>query len=393
MTERTQVAIIGAGPAGLMLSHLLHLSGIESVILESRSREYVESRVRAGVLEHGSAELLRQSGLGERMDREGLVHGGIYLQFAGRRHHIDFFDLTGRGIMVYGQREVVRDLIKARMAAGAKILFEADAVSAENLEDEQPRVTYRHLDEERVLKCDFVAACDGAHGIGRRALPPDVLKVYDHEFPYGWLGILAMSPPTVPELIYACHETGFSLHSMRSAEISRLYLQVDLGEDIARWPPERIWPELRLRLGEENLVEGEITDIGITAMRSVVLEPMQFGKLFLAGDAAHIVPPTGAKGMNLALGDVRALSRALGSWYGSGSDAELDGYTDACLRRVWRAQNFSAFMTNLLHRDPGHDPFAYKVQLANLAYIASSRAAATSLAENYTGAATDEDWM
>ncbi|HYM67154.1 MAG TPA: 4-hydroxybenzoate 3-monooxygenase, partial [Patescibacteria group bacterium] len=385
MTVRTQVAIIGAGPAGLMLSHLLHLSGIESVVLESRSREYVEGRTRAGVLEQGAADLLRQAGVGERMDREGLVHNGIHLQFEGHRHHVDFLDLTGRGIMVHGQREVVCELIKARLAAGGEILFEHEAVAVHDLEGRRPRVTHRHGGDELTLECDYVAACDGAHGIGRRSMPAGSLRVYHHEFPYGWLGVLALTPPLVPELIYACHERGFALHSMRSPEISRLYLQVDLGEDLASWPAARIWPELRLRLGEEDLREGEIVDIGITPMRSVVLEPMQHGRLFLAGDAAHTVPPTGAKGMNLALADVRTLARALGTWYGSGSTAELEGYTQACLRRVWRAQHFSAFMTNLLLRDPAGDPFMRRVQLAHLAYIAGSRAAATSLAEGYTG--------
>jgi len=393
MSKRTQVAIIGAGPAGLMLSHLLHRSGIESVVLESRSREYVESRIRAGVLEAGAADLLRETGLGERMDREGLVHGGIYLQSNGCRHHINFLDLVGRGIMVYGQREVVCDLIEARLSAGGEILFEHEALAADRLQDDRPRLTYRHDGQELTLECDYIAACDGAHGIGRRSMPADSLQIYEHEYPYAWLGILARTPPAVSELIYACHETGFALHSMRSPEISRLYLQVDLKDGLDDWPVERIWPELRVRLGENDLAEGEIIDVGITPMRSLVLEPMQVGRLFLAGDAAHIVPPTGAKGMNLALGDVRALSRALIAWYESRSTAELEAYTQTCLRRVWRAQYFSAFMTNLLHRDPAGDQFARRLQLAQLAYIASSRAAAISLAENYTGAATDEAWM
>ena len=360
------------------------------MVLESRSRDYVESRTRAGVLEFAAADLLRQSGVGERMDREGLIHGGIYLQFDGHRHHIDFLDLTGRGIMVHGQREVVCELIRARLAAGGEVLFEHQALAARDLETRRPSVAIRHGDEEFTLECHYVAACDGAHGIGRRSIPAASLSIYEHEYPYGWLGVLARTPPIATELVYACHDSGFALHSMRSPEISRLYLQVDLNEDLANWPAERIWPELRLRLGEKDLLEGEILDVGITPMRSMVLEPMQHGRLFLAGDAAHIVPPTGAKGMNLALADVRALARALVSWFSSGSNAQLEGYTRACLRRVWRAQHFSAFMTNLLHRDPAGDPFTRRVQLAHLSYIAGSRAAATSLAENYTGAATDE---
>jgi len=381
------VGIIGAGPAGLMLAQLLQRAGIESVVLEQRSREYVESRVRAGVLENGAVQLLRDSGVGERMDREGLLHKGIYLQFDGRRHHIDFLRLTGRSIMVYGQQEVAKDLIAARHAAGASILFESEATEVCDIDGEQPVVRFRNDGRLSELICDFVAACDGSHGIGRLAMRGNV-STYERVYPHAWLGILARTPPASEELIYAYHERGFALHSMRSPEVSRLYLQVPADEDLAAWPEERVWPELRLRLGEPNLRAGEILDIGITPMRSLVIEPMQSGRLFLAGDAAHIVPPTGAKGMNLALADVKELAAAMIEWYRTGSKTRLARYTDECLTRVWRAEHFSAFMTGLLHRDPEGDPFEHKLRLAHLAYITLSRAAATSLAENYTSAAS-----
>jgi p-hydroxybenzoate 3-monooxygenase len=387
MTLRTPVGIIGAGPAGLMLAHLLQRAGIESVVLEHRSREYVEGRVRAGVLEHGAAQLLRDSGVGERMDREGLIHHGIYLQFDGGRHHIDFTDLTGRSIVVYGQQEVVKDLIAARLESGASILFEAEATEVCGVEGEQPVIRYRHDGRSHEMGCDFIAGCDGSHGIGRLSMQGNV-STYERVYPHAWLGILARTPPASEELVYAYHEHGFALHSMRSPEVSRLYLQVPAGKELTAWPEERVWAELRLRLGEPNLEVGEILDIGITPMRSLVIEPMQSGRLFLAGDAAHIVPPTGAKGMNLALADVKELAAALVEWYGTGSRDRLARYTDECLTRVWRAENFSAFMTGLLHRDPEGDPFEHKLRLANLSYLTQSRAAATSLAENYTSAAT-----
>jgi p-hydroxybenzoate 3-monooxygenase len=385
---RTQVGIVGAGPAGLLLAHLLHRAGIESIVLERRNREYVESRIRAGVLEHGAADLLRSAGVGERMDREGLVHRGIYLQFSDSRHHVDFVELTGRGIMVYGQQEVVKDLIAARLEAGGEIRFEAEARSLAGIDSERPLIRFVEDERERVLECDFVACCDGSHGIGRESLPEGSSTGYERAYPHGWLGILARTPPASDELIYAYHEHGFALHSMRTPEISRLYLQVGAEEKVEDWPEERIWPELQLRLGEPELRPGEILEIGVTPMRAQVLEPMQAGRLFLAGDAAHIVPPTGAKGMNLALADVRALASALEDWYRSGSRSRLDAYSDDCLRRVWRAEHFSAFMTSLLHRDAAGDPFEHRLRLANLAYIVSSRAAARSLAENYTSAAT-----
>ena len=384
MIERTQVAIVGAGPAGLMLSHLLDLAGVRSVVFETRDRAYVEARVRAGVLEHGAAELLRASGAGARMDREGLVHRGIYLHFAGARHHIDFDELTGRTILVYGQQEVVKDLIAGRLEAGGDVRFEAEVAAVDARLGE---IRYLQDQQERFVQADLVGACDGSHGVGRRAL--EGVSVYEHVHPHSWLGILARTPPASEELIYAYHDHGFALHSMRSPEISRLYLQVSQDEDLAGWPEERIWEELRIRLGEPSLPQGEILDVGITPMRSVVVEPMQTARMFVAGDAAHILPPTGAKGMNLALADVAVLSVAMVEWFRSGSTAALERYSQDCANRVWRAQRFSSFMTSLLHRDAEGDPFEHRLRLANLAYTVGSRAAAASLAENYVGAATD----
>ena len=381
--ERTQVAIVGAGPAGLLLSHLLSLSGIESIVLEHRSREYVEARVRAGVLESGSADLLRQSGLGERLDHEGLVHRGINLQFEGVRHRIDFEELTGKTVTVYGQQEVVKDLIRARLHAGGRIEFEAQVQS---VEADPGLVTYEQGGETRQLRADAVAACDGSHGVGRLALGE--VTTYEREYPHAWLGILAQTQPPSEELIYAYHRNGFALASMRTPEISRLYLQVAPDETLRGWPEDRIWAELRIRLGEPSLKSGEILEIGITPTRSRVVEPMQRARLFAAGDAAHIVPPTGAKGMNLALTDVALLSRAMGAWFKSGNHDLLDSYSADCAVRVWRSQQFSSFMTNLLHRDPAGEPFDHRLRLSNLAYVCSSRAAAASLAENYTSAAS-----
>ncbi|HEV2013271.1 MAG TPA: 4-hydroxybenzoate 3-monooxygenase [Candidatus Dormibacteraeota bacterium] len=391
----THVGIIGAGPAGLMLSHLLHRQGIESVVLETRSREYVERRIRAGVLEQGSADLLTSSGVGGRMTREGLVHDGIKLRFAGEEHRIDFRQLTGKGITVYGQQEVVKDLIQQRLADGGQIWFEAEATAIEGIEDDHPRIAYRRNGEPATLQCEFVAGCDGSHGIARAAIsfPPPLARVgqgggprvYERTYPFAWLGILANTPPASDELVYAYHERGFALHSMRSPEISRLYLQVDADETMDAWPEQRIWNELRLRLAEPKLQPGEIIEDGITPMRSMVTEPMQRGRLFLAGDAAHIVPATGAKGMNLALADVKVLAEALTAWYRSKSHDLLDRYSGLCLRRVWRAEHFSAWMTALLHRDPAGDPFEHKLRLSYLRYITTSQAAATTLAENYVG--------
>src|ERR1700694_86626 len=376
------VGIIGAGPAGLMLSHLLLRQGIASVVLERRSRGYVERRVRAGVLEQGSTDLLTSTGVGERMIREGLVHDGIKLRFGGEEHRIDFRKVTGRGITGYAQQEVVKDLINQRRCDGGESWFDAEAVAVEGINDAHPRIQYRRNGEQAAFECEFVAGCDGSHGVARAGLEA---KTYERTYPFSWLGILAKTPPASNELIYAYHDRGFALHSMRSPEISRLYLQVDAADSMDAWPEARIWAELRLRLAEPELQPGEIIEAGITPMRSMVTEPMQHGRLFLAGDAAHIVPATGAKGMNLALADVKVLAEAVTAWYRSKSRDLLDHYSDLCLRRVWRAEHFSAWMTALLHRDPAGDAFDHKLRLSYLRYIVKSEAAATTLAENYVG--------
>ncbi len=386
---RTQVGIVGAGPAGLLLSHLLHLDGIESVLVEARSRDYVEHRVRAGVLEQGSVDLLNEAGVGDRMRREGLVHHGIELRFGGKGHRVDFPSLTGgRSITVYGQQEVVKDLIATRFAAGGSILFEATDVAVHDLESESPRITFRHGGEDIELSCSVLAGCDGFHGICRPAIPAHVLSVFERTYPFAWLGILAKAAPTHEELIYAYHERGFALYSMRSPEITRLYLQVAPEEDIASWPDERIWRELHVRLETDDgwsLREGPVLEKGITGMRSFVAEPMQYGRLFLAGDAAHIVPPTGAKGMNLAVADVRTLARALGPFFKARRTDLLDAYSETCLKRVWRAEHFSWWMTSMLHRFPSDDVFQHRLQRSQLEYVVSSQPAAASLAENYVG--------
>jgi p-hydroxybenzoate 3-monooxygenase len=371
-----------------VLAHLLHLQGIDSVVVEDRSREYVEQRVRAGVLEQGTVDLLKEIGVGERLQREGLVHDGIELQFQDRRHRIDFPALTGgRRITVYGQQEVVKDLIAARLETGRPLLFEVDDVSVHDFDSDSPLIRFRRDGEDVELRCDFIAGCDGYHGICRDSIPPGMLSEFSREYPFGWLGILAAAPPSNDELIYAYHERGFALHSMRSPTVTRLYLQCRPDEDLGAWPEERIWEELERRLGLEGwtLNTGEILEKGVTGMRSFVVEPMQHGRLFLAGDAAHIVPPTGAKGLNLAVADVRILSEAIAAWYGSGDGTLLEHYSSEALRRVWRAEHFSWFMTSMLHRLEGGDDFDVKLQLAQLAYVCSSERAAASLAENYVG--------
>jgi p-hydroxybenzoate 3-monooxygenase len=371
-----------------VLAHLLHREGIDSFVLEDRDRDYVEQRVRAGVLEQGTVDLLNEIGLGERLRREGLVHDGIELQFAGARHRIDFPSLTGgRRITVYGQQEVVKDLIAARLATGRPLLFEVTDVRVHGFESDTPVVRFRRQGEDVELGCDFIAGCDGFHGVCRDSIPSGVLTAFDREYPFAWLGILAAAPPSNEELIYAYHERGFALHSMRSPTLTRLYLQVRPDEDVAEWPDERIWEELERRLGLEGwtLQTGEILEKGITGLRSYVVEPMQHGRLFLAGDAAHIVPATGAKGLNLAVADVRLLAAALASWYRDGGGSLLERYSSDALRRVWRAEHFSWFMTSMLHRPEGGDPFDVKLQLAQLAYVCSSEKAAASLAENYVG--------
>jgi p-hydroxybenzoate 3-monooxygenase len=381
---RTQVAIVGAGPAGLVLAHLLHLRGIDSVVLEDRSRAYIERRIRAGVLEHGTVELLAEVGLADRLLRERMVHEGLELLFEGVGHRIPLTELTGRGISIYGQHELVKDLVAARLATGRPLLFEVADVAVEAVDTERPVVRFTHQGGRVELACDFVAGCDGSHGPSRSVVPS---RVYTRDYPYAWLGILAETPPSSEELIYASHERGFALHSMRSPKITRLYLQVPPDEQLDAWPDERIWAELRLRLSRRDgfsLSDGPILEKGITPLRSVVTEPMRHGRLFLAGDAAHIVPATGAKGLNLAVADVRVLAAALASWY-AGDPSGLDAYTETCLRRVWRVQHFSWWMTSMLHRAPDGDPFDRRLQLSQLRYVTSSRAAATSLAENYVG--------
>jgi p-hydroxybenzoate 3-monooxygenase len=385
---RTQVAIIGAGPAGLMLGHLLHLRGVESVILEARSRKYVEERVRAGVLEQGTVDLLNQTGLGDRMRREGLLHHGIELGFAGKRHRIDMKELTGDAVTVYGQHEVVKDLIAARLAACGEIVFEAEQVSIHGFDGDAPLVRYEKDSVACELHCDYIAGCDGFHGSCRPSVPEGALTVYERIYPFGWLGILAAAAPSQDELVYMNHDRGFALFSMRSPKVTRLYLQCDPTEDIGNWPDDRIWEELLLRLRSDDGWApnvGRIIQKSMTPMRSFVTEPMQFGRLFLAGDAVHIVPPTGAKGMNLAIADVRVLAQGLSDYYESGATTLLDRYSEICLRRIWKVQRFSWWMTSMLHRFPDANPFDQRRQIAELDYVTSSQAAAKSLAENYVG--------
>jgi p-hydroxybenzoate 3-monooxygenase len=388
---RTQVAIIGAGPAGLLLAHLLHQHGIESVVLEAKSRHYVENRVRAGVLEHQSVDVLNEAGVGTRMMQEGLLHKGIFLHFAGGSHRVDFEELTGRAVMIYGQQEVVKDLIAARLAVRQPLYFDVEDVSIHDFDTDSPRIRFRMQGNEHTLECDFIAGCDGFHGICRASVPTQRLSLYERVYPFAWLGILADTPPASDELIYANDDRGFALLSMRSPTVSRLYLQCAPEEDVEQWPDERVWEELRARLNIP-LVNGPLLQKSVTPMRSFVAEPMRFGQLFLAGDAAHIVPPTGAKGMNLAIADVHVLARGLHAFYrprgrpgGSAAMEGLNGYSQTCLSRIWKAQRFSWWMTSLLHRFADHTPFDRRRQLAELEYIVSSRAAAQSLAENYVG--------
>jgi p-hydroxybenzoate 3-monooxygenase len=386
---RTQVGIVGAGPAGLMLSHLLHLGGIESVVIEARSRQHVEERVRAGVLEQGTVDLMIETGVGERLGRLGLVHRGIELRFAGRGHRIDLSALTGgKTITIYGQNEVVKDLTDARLAAGGTVLFECDAASVHDLAGARPYINFRRENAQDRIDCDFIAGCDGFHGICRPSIPAGAITEYERQYPFGWLGILATVAPSSDELIYSNHERGFALHSMRSPELTRLYIQCDPEEELTNWPDDRIWDELQARFATTEgwkLHAGPVTQKGITGMRSFVAEPMHYGRLFLAGDAAHIVPPTGAKGLNLAIADVRVLARALSEFYRSGSHELLEKYSETCLRRVWKVQRFSWWMTSMLHRISDESAFDRRRQLAELEYVVSSRAAAESLAENYVG--------
>jgi p-hydroxybenzoate 3-monooxygenase len=387
---RAQVVIIGAGPAGLTLSCLLDRHGIDSVVLENKTRDYVEHRIRAGVLEQGSVELLEEAGVADRLNREGLVHQGIGLQFDGERHRVPLSELTGgASIVIYGQAEVVKDLIAARLANGSPLMFGVEDVAVDEVSSDRPKVTFRHEGREQQLECDVIAGCDGFHGVCRDAIPGGAIKTYTREYPYAWLGILAAVAPSNDELIYAHSGRGFALLSMRSPKLSRLYLQCRPDEELSRWPDNRIWDELQCRLGLSGwvLAEGLVLEKGVTPMRSFVAEPMQYGRLYLAGDAAHIVPPTGAKGLNLALRDVSVLAEALGSFYQTGSRALLDAYSAHCLRRVWRSQHFSWWMTSMLHLAPDGDAYEEKLQIAQLRYIVNSPAAATTLAENYVGTA------
>jgi p-hydroxybenzoate 3-monooxygenase len=388
MRSRTQVGIVGAGPAGLLLSHLLASEGIDSIVIEDRAREYVEQRIRAGVLEQGTVDLLTEHGLGDRLQREGLVHHGIEIRFDGHGHRIALTELSGgRSIMIYGQQEVVKDLIAARLSSEDPIEFEVDDVRLEAVGSSQPLIRYRKAGADHEIECDVIAGCDGFHGISRGSIPGGILTEYDHEYPFAWLGILAAVAPSTDELIYAYHDRGFALHSLRSPSVSRLYLQVEPTEDLEAWPDDRIWEELRTRFATDDgwqLRDGPILEKGVATMRSFVVEPMQYGRLFLAGDAAHIVPATGAKGLNLAVADVRVMAIALAEWYRNGSTALMDRYSADCLARVWRAEDFSNYMSLMLHRLPG-DQFGAQLQRARLRYVTSSEAAARSLAENYVG--------
>ncbi|MCW8087138.1 4-hydroxybenzoate 3-monooxygenase [Sabulicella glaciei] len=385
---RTQVGIIGAGPAGLLLAHLLHRAGIDSVILERQSRVHIESRIRAGLLEQGSVDTLTEAGLGERLHREGLKHDGLELRFAGGNQRIDLFGLTGKRVTIYGQQESVKDMVAARLDSGRPLLFEVSDVALHDIAGEAPRITFTHEGRAQELRCDVVAGCDGFHGPSRAAMPPEVLRVYERVYPFAWLGILAEAKPISHELIYARHEDGFALATMRSERLSRLYVQCAPEEDVANWPDDRIWEALHTRLGRVN--EGPVIQKGITAMRSFVAEPMRHGRLFLAGDAAHIVPPTGAKGMNLAVADVRVLARALTIFFREGDERLMDGYSATCLSRIWKVQRFSWWMTAMLHRFSEDDPFEHRVQTAELDYVCGSEAARRTLAEQYVGLPFDE---
>jgi p-hydroxybenzoate 3-monooxygenase len=387
-TVKTQVAIVGAGPAGLLLSHLLHLNGIESVLLESRSRAEIEATIRAGVLEQGTMDILQQSGVGARMQREGVVHHGIELAFGGRRHRIDLTELTGRSITVYAQHEVIKDLVAARLAADGKILFEVSDVSLHDIQSKAPSVRYTHQGEPALLQADFVIGCDGFHGISRPCIPENPRQDFQRNYPFGWFGILVEAPPSSDELIYAQHQRGFALVSTRSPTVQRLYFQCDPKDDVNNWSDDRIWSELNTRLACEDgwaLKEGKIFQKNIIGMRSFVSTPMQYGRLFLAGDAAHIVPPTGAKGLNLAVSDVRLLAHGFEQFYKKGQQDLLASYTETALKRVWRAEHFSWWMTSMLHNFSDASPFQQQLQRAELEYVVASRAAATALAENYVG--------
>lgn len=391
-SRRTQIGIVGSGPAGLLLSQLLANAGIDSIVIDRQSRAHIEGRVRAGVLEWGSVEALRQAGVGERMDAEGLVHDGFDLAFAGRRHRIDLAGLVGKSVMVYGQTELTKDLIEKRLAQGGEIVFEATDARLDGLAETNPTITYQKDGQTCLIDCDFVAGCDGFHGVSRRAVPADVLKTYELEYPFGWLGILVERPPVSDELIYANHERGFALCSMRSPTRSRYYLQCDLNADVSDWSDERFWEELSIRIGDaaaKDLQRGPSFEKSITPLRSFVAEPMRYGRLFLAGDAAHIVPPTGAKGLNLAIADVQMLAHALVGYYQERTNGLIDSYSKRCLRRVWKVERFSWYLSRLMHQFPSSGPFERRMQEAEFEHIATSETASRSIAENYVGLPLD----
>ena len=389
MKQKTSIGIIGAGPAGLTLALLLNRAGIDCMILENRSREYAESRVRAGLLEQNTVDLYNELGVADRLNKEGLQHHGVYLSFDGVRQRVPFDQLTGgRTITIYGQQEVIKDLIKANLEKGNSIEFETAATCIEGINTGTPKIHYQHNGEQYVLECDFVAACDGYHGIGRKSLPQGSYNEFVKEYPFSWLGILAHAKPSTDELIYAYHERGFALHSLRSEHVSRLYIQVANDDKIENWTDEQIWDELEIRLSDNNgftLNRVDIFEKAITPMRSFMIDNMQYGQLFLAGDAAHIVPPTGGKGLNLAVADVKWLAAAFGIWYRNGKDDLLNNYSYNCLRRIWRAQDFSNFMTYLFHKQAPHGSFDYYLQKSRFSYIGQSIAQATTIAENYVG--------
>jgi len=385
---RTQVGIIGAGPAGLLLARLLGLAGIECIVLERRAPEYLRARIRAGLLEQGTVDILSDAGVGERLLRERLVHDGVEIAFNGRRHRIDLKELSGKAVTIYGQAEVQKDLMDAHLTMGTEVVYEAEDVSPHGLATDRPWLRYHKDGQVREIQCDFIAGCDGSHGVSRQAIPQDVLRIYERIYPFGWLGILADTPPVNPELIYCNHERGFALCTMRSEARSRYYLQVPADEDVADWSDDRFWSELSRRLPPDaaaGLVTGPRLEMSVAPLRSFVAEPMRYGRLLLAGDAAHIVPPTGAKGLNLAVTDVRFLAEALTAYYRAGCSDLLDGYSARCLARVWKVQRFSWWMTSITHRFPEASGFEKRVQGAELAWLAGSRAAQTTLAENYVG--------
>jgi p-hydroxybenzoate 3-monooxygenase len=389
---RTQVGIVGGGPSGLLLARMLGLAGIEAIVLERRTPEYLRARVRAGRLEQGTVDTLTEAGVGDRLARERLIHDGVELAFDGRRHRVDLARLSGKVVTIYGQAEIQKDLMDAHAAAGTLVVYEAEDVSIHGIAGDTPRLRYNKGGAAHEIACDFIAGCDGFHGVSRQAIPQEVLRVYERVYPFGWLGILSDTPPVNHELIYTNHERGFALCTMRSMTRSRYYLQVAADEDVDDWSDDRFWSELKRRVPADaaaKLVTGPRLEMSVTPLRSFVAEPMRYGRLFLAGDAAHIVPPTGAKGLNLAVSDVRFLTQAFIAYYTSGRTDLIEGYSDRCLARVWKAQRFSWWMTNLTHRFPEALPFERRAQSAELAYLVSSTAAQTALAENYVGLPVD----